>query len=171
MTAAVGMYESPWAYGRVAPIGKAHRGLLLIVLFFASCASCLAHFDVKGDVAMERKMDIAVNGHVFTADMEDNSSVDALFELLKKGPVTVMMEDYAGMEKVGDLGVALPRNDMRLDTEAGDVVLYRGRSLVIYYDRNSWSLTPLGRITGTSAGMLESVLGPGTVEATLSIGG
>ncbi len=120
---------------------------------------------------MERRMDIEVNGHVFTADMEDNSSVDALFELLEKGPVTIVMEDYADMEKVGDLGATLPRNDMRLDTEAGDVILYQGRSLVIYYDRNTWSLTPLGKITGVSGNILKSVLGPGSVEVTLSIGG
>ena len=119
---------------------------------------------------MKRVMDITVNGHTLTARMEDNSSVDSLFEMLQKGPVVLGMEDYAHMEKVGDLGVVLPRNDWMLDVDANDVILYQGRSLVIYYDKNSWNLTLLGRIEGVSGKELKSILGPGTVNVTLSIG-
>lgn len=55
------------------------------------------------------------------------------------------MSDYAGMEKGADLGVTLPQNNQQMNTTAGDIILYQGRTLVIYYDTNSWSLTTIGK--------------------------
>lgn len=83
------------------------------------------------------QMNIQVGEYSFTANLEDNSSVDALKEYLSDGPVTLSLEDYAGMEKVGDLGISLPRNDEQMNTSAGDIILYQGRSFVIYYGTNS----------------------------------
>ena len=40
-------------------------------------------------------------GRTFTATLVDNSSTQALKEQLAKGNITVEMEDYASMEKVG----------------------------------------------------------------------
>lgn len=144
--------------------------IILFLLMLLAVEPVSAFSNVDGGGVMKRVMDITVNGHTLTARMEDNSSVDSLFEMLQKGPVVLGMEDYAHMEKVGDLGVVLPRNDRMLDVDANDVILYQGRSLVIYYDKNSWNLTLLGRIEGVSGKELKSILGPGTVNVTLSIG-
>ena len=110
---------------------------------------------------------LEINGEEFTASLEENSTVDALCELLKKGPLTLTMSDYANMEKGADLGAALPRNDQPMNTHPGDIILYQGRTLVIYYDTNSWSLTPIGKIKNVDESTLRQALGTGDVSVTL----
>lgn len=112
---------------------------------------------------------LTVGDTVFTATLADNSSVDALKELLQEGPLTLEMHDYAGMEKGADLGVKLPQNNQQMNTQPGDIILYQGRTFVIYYDTNSWSLTPLARIDDADAETLREVLGTSDVTVTLSL--
>lgn len=113
---------------------------------------------------------LTVNGgKTFTATLVDNSSTQALIELLEKGPVTIDMEDYANMEKVGPIGRTLPRNDKPTTTDPGDLILYQGRYFVIYYDNNSWDLTRLGKIDGATQTELKSALGKGYVTVTISL--
>ena len=108
-------------------------------------------------------------GKTFTATLVDNSSTQALKEQLAKGDITVEMEDYANMEKVGSLGIRLPRNDKQTTTGPGDIILYQGHNLVIYYDTNSWSFTRLGKINNASQADLKATLGRGDVTVTLSL--
>lgn len=108
-------------------------------------------------------------GQTFTATLVDNSSTQALKEQLAKGDITVEMEDYAHMEKVGSLGIRLPRNDRQTTTGPGDLILYQGHNLVIYYDTNSWNFTRLGKIDNTSQAELKAALGKGDVKVTLSL--
>lgn len=105
----------------------------------------------------------------FTATLVDNSSTQALKEQLAKGDITIEMEDYAHMEKVGSLGIRLPRNDRQTTTGPGDLILYQGHNLVIYYDTNSWNFTRLGKIDNTSQAELKAALGKGDVKVTLSL--
>lgn len=107
-------------------------------------------------------------GRTFTATLANNSSANALKELLAKGDITVRMEDYASMEKVGSLGTSLPRNDRPTTTGPGDLILYQGHNFVIYYDTNSWNFTRLGKIEGVSADELLTALGRGDVTVILS---
>lgn len=115
-------------------------------------------------------LQLTVNGTALTAELADNSSAQALADLLADGPLTVELEDYAGMEKVGSLGVSLPRNDEQITTGPGDLILYQGSSFALYYDTNSWELTRLGRLNGIAADELRALLGDGNVSVTLSIG-
>lgn len=115
------------------------------------------------------KMKIQVGDTEFTAALAENSSVDALKELMADGPLTLDMSDYAGMEKGADLGAVLPQNNEQMNTQAGDIILYQGRTLVIYYDTNSWSLTPIGKIEHTDPKELREVLGTGDVSVTFSL--
>ena len=108
-------------------------------------------------------------GETFTATLVDNSSTRALKEQRAKGDITVEMEDYADMEKVGSLGISLPRNDRRTTTGPGDLILYQGHNLVIYYDTNSWNFTRLGKIDNVDGAQLKSALGEGGVTVTLSL--
>ncbi|MDE6675193.1 MAG: DUF362 domain-containing protein, partial [Acetatifactor sp.] len=89
----------------------------------------------------EMKMKVQVGDILFTATLAENSSVDALKELMADGPLTLNMSDYANMEKGVDLGTTLPQNNEQMNTQAGDIILYQGRTFAIYYDTNSWSLT------------------------------
>ena len=114
-------------------------------------------------------MKITIGQTVLNATLADNSSAEALKEKLSQGPVTIHMDDYASMEKVGDLGFHLPTNDRQTTTKAGDLILYLGSSFVIYYDRNSWNFTRLGTIDNISAKDLRQILGRGSVTVTLSL--
>ena len=125
--------------------------------------------DAAGDASQARTLSISANGQTVTAKLADNSSVDALVELLQAGPVTVEMNDFSNFEKVGELPRSLPRNDMQISTDAGDLILYQGNRFVIYYGQNSWDFTYLGHIEGaTKEGLLE-MLGSGSVTVELRL--
>ncbi|MGI6262310.1 MAG: cyclophilin-like fold protein [Succiniclasticum sp.] len=119
----------------------------------------------KGEETMIK---MTVNGTTLTAALVDNSSTKALKELLANGPITVKMHDYGNMEKVGSLGRSLPTNDEQITTEAGDLILYQGNQLVIYYAPNTWDFTRLGKIKGVTASELRKILGSGNVTVTLT---
>ena len=107
--------------------------------------------------------------HKLTATLADNSSATAFYELLKKGPLTVDMHDYGSFEKVGPLGTTLPRNDTQITTTAGDIILYQGNQITIYYDTNSWNFTRLGKVDGVTQAELKKILGKGDVTAVFEI--
>ena len=100
-------------------------------------------------------------------DWEDNESAEALKALCKDGPLTVQMSMYGGFEQVGSLGTSLPRNDEQTTTQAGDIVLYSGSQIVVFYGTNSWAYTRLGRIDGLSGSELADLLGSGPVELSI----
>ena len=116
----------------------------------------------------EQLLKIEVNSNTFYADFEDNSSAKALKEKLQAGSLTLDMEDYGGFEKVGDLPFSLPTNDGNITTSAGDVILYQGNKLTIYYDTNTWNFTKVAKIRDADSS-LKSKLGEGTVKATFTI--
>lgn len=115
-------------------------------------------------------MKITAGDTTFTAALAENSSAEALKELLAGGPLTIQMSDYASMEKVGPIGTDLPRNDEQIDTDAGDIILYQGNSLVIYYGTNSWNFTRIGKIQDVTKGELLEAFGDGDVTVTFSLG-
>ena len=109
---------------------------------------------------------IEVGERRFYANLEDNSSAKALIEKLNPGLITVDMQDYGGFEKVGSLPWELPRNDEQITTEPGDVILYQGNQITIYYDKNNWSFTRLAKIGNTSKEELLAALGDGDVTVS-----
>ncbi|WP_295095452.1 flavodoxin [Ruminococcus sp.] len=117
----------------------------------------------------ETKLLISVGDTELTATLADNSSAQALVELLKQGNISVDMSDYSNFEKVGELQESLPTNDEQLDTDYGDLILYQGNKFVIYYDKNSWSFTKLGRIDNITQEELKSILGESDVTVMLSL--
>ncbi len=114
-------------------------------------------------------MNLQIGDTTLTATLADNSSARALAALLKEGPLTLTLEDYAGMEKVSPLGTSLPQNNEQMVTAPGDIILYQGSSFVIYYDTNSWNLTRLGHIDDADEARLQELLGDGAVTVTLSL--
>lgn len=119
------------------------------------------------DTVMKMKMEI--NGSSFTATLAENAAVDALMDWLEEGPVTLELSDYAGFEKVGPLGRSLPASDRQTTTHAGDIVLYQGDQIVLFYGSNSWSYTRLGHVDDLTG--WEDALGGGDVTVTLSMEG
>ncbi len=114
-------------------------------------------------------MYIIIGEHTLTVKMADNSSAKALLELLKDGDITVEAHDYGSFEKVGALGTELPTNDEQITTQPGDVILYQGDQITVYYDTNSWSFTRLGKVQGVTADDLKAILGDGDVTMVLSL--
>lgn len=114
------------------------------------------------------QIDNGTNKHTLTATLYDNSSSHALVDLLQKGELTIDMHDFSNFEKVGELPVTLPRNDTPTNTDAGDLILYLGKRFVIYYDKNSWDFTPLGKVDGVTKAELKKILGEGNVTAVLT---
>ena len=120
-------------------------------------------------VMNQTSMKVQIGTSSFTAVLEHNTAVDALVEMMEAGPVTIRMSDYAGFEKVGPLGTSLPASNRQTTTQAGDIVLYQGNQIVIFYGSNSWSYTRLGRVEDLTG--WEEVLGSGDVTVTFSLEG
>ena len=78
------------------------------------------------------------------------------------------MSKYGGFEQVGSLGRQLPSDDVQTHTEAGDIVLYSGSKIVVFYGSNSWEYTRLGRITDKSGAELAELLGNEDTTVTIS---
>lgn len=112
-------------------------------------------------------MIVQVGGSTFTASLEENAAVDALVEMMEQEPVTIQMRDYSGFEKVGSLGTSLPASNRQTTTQAGDIVLYEGNQIVMFYGSNSWSYTRLGHVDDLTG--WEKALGSGDVTVTFSL--
>lgn len=118
---------------------------------------------------MENTLLITIGDKTLTATLADTVGSAALKDLLSEEPITIDMRDYGGFEKVGSLGQNLPTDDTQTTTQAGDIVLYQGNQIVIFYGSNSWSYTRLGKINNLTQAELKEILGNGSVTITLSI--
>jgi hypothetical protein len=102
--------------------------------------------------------------------LADTAAARELAERLQGGPVTLGLSDYGGFEKVGPLPWGLTAADARITTVPGDVVLYQGNQISVFYGGNSWSYTMIGHVDGATRESMLDVLGSGdpTVELSLS---
>lgn len=110
-------------------------------------------------------MSISVDGVNLPVEWESNRSVEALRDI---SPLTVKMSAYGGFEQVGRIGRSLPRDDVRITTRPGDIVLYAGNQIVIFYGSNTWEYTRLGHVDGKSEAELAEILGKNGVTLTIS---
>ena len=122
-----------------------------------------------GNEEAEVFMKMKIGDTVVAVDWEDNESVEALKALCKDAPLTIQMSMYGGFEQVGSIGTSLPRNDEQTTTQAGDIVLYSGNQLVVFYGSNSWAYTRLGRVADQEAEGMQALLGNGDVTITISL--
>jgi len=102
-------------------------------------------------------------------EWEDNQAVEALRDMAKDGDVTIKMTMYGGFEQVGSIVQSLPRDDKQTTTSSGDIVLYSGNQIVVFYGSNSWSYTRLGHISDKDEAEMTELLSNGDVNITLSI--
>ena len=122
---------------------------------------------VKGE--QEPVLQMTIDDTVVQVEWEKNDSVQALRELCVDQPLTIRMSMYGGFEQVGAIGENLPRNDRQTTTEPGDIVLYSGNQMVVFYGSNSWAYTRLGRITDQTADEMTDLLSHGDVVITVSL--
>ncbi len=123
--------------------------------------------DTEETEESEEMMRFYINDTELEVTWEDNDSVRALKEIASEGPITIGMSMYGGFEQVGPIGQDLPRNDRQTTTGAGDIVLYSGNQIVVFYGSNSWSYTRLGHIEGKTQEELAGMLGTADVTVTI----
>ena len=114
-------------------------------------------------------LQIRIGDTLVAVEWEENESVQALRDMRTDTPLTIQMSMYGGFEQVGSIGSSLPRNDVQTTTGAGDIVLYSGNQIVVFYGSNSWAYTRLGHITDQDAAGMAELLGNGDVAITISM--
>ena len=134
------------------------------------------YFDNSNDIS-ESEVDkveedniyLKVNDKVLEIVLEKNSSASAFMKKLDNSNIIVNASDYSNFEKVGDLGFKLPTNDSKISVDYGDVILYQGNKICIYYDTNEWSFTKIGHIKNVTKTGLKKILGDGDVTLEFSL--
>ena len=126
--------------------------------------------DSETEVEMEdisMKMNVQIGDISFTATLEDNAATSELIVMMREAPISISMNDYSGFEKVGPLGRSLTTDNHQTTTSAGDIVLYSGNQIVMFYGSNSWSYTRIGKIDDLTG--WEDALGSGSITAVFSL--
>ena len=120
---------------------------------------------------MEEKMYITIGDETHTVTMEDNVGTRALVAALQTDNITYPAHDYGSFEKVGYVGQSFPTADHQTTTSAGDLVLYNGDNICIFYGSNSWPYTRIGKLDNLSADQVRRFVkaGEGEVSITLSL--
>ena len=141
--------------------------LLSALLLLAACSRQEADEPIESiPPTEETEMILRIDGTEVPVTWENNESVQALQAL---APLTIEMSMYGGFEQVGSIGQSLPRDDQQTTTASGDIVLYSGNQLVVFYGSNSWAYTRLGHITDQTPAQMKELLGNGDVTITLSV--
>ena len=148
---------------------------VVLVLCLAACSTA-SHPSPTSTISPEPTEDTTVDTHTFYLTVEgvtfpatfaDNQGAEALADLLTDGPLTLSLEDYGGFEKVGSLGQSLPTSNTHMSTQSGDIMLYQGNQIVLFYGSNAWSYTRLGQVTDLTG--WQEALGHGDVTVTFSL--
>ena len=126
---------------------------------------------MNSNTSMPSEIKITVSGKSLPVKIEDNAATKALVAALRESSITYEAEDYGGFEKVGALGRSLPTSNAQITTQPGDVILYSGNQIVLFYGSNSWSYTRIGKMEYGTLDELKTFLkaGQGKISVTLSL--
>lgn len=143
-----------------------------LILFLSAMLSLLStDATAQNDNTTMDKMYITIDGHEQSVTLTNNSATKALVEKLQQAPIDVTLNSSGGFEIWGALGFSLPTSDQQTNAQPGDVVLYNGSNICMFYGSNSWSYTRLGKIDGLSESELRTFLkaGESNIKVTLSL--
>ena len=140
--------------------------LLIVFIVFFKKNNNETIIEEDNDTVVVNTIKIIIEDKELVVNLEDNLSAKALVDKLDEGDITIDAHDYGNFEKVGDLGFNLSRSDKYIKTEPGDVILYNGNQICIYYDTNTWNFTRIGKIK-ISQEELKSILGDGDITFTI----
>lgn len=113
------------------------------------------------------KLSIQIGSQTFTATLADTEAARALTEHL---PMTLAMSELNGNEKYHYMDFSLPTAAQNPGAiEAGDLMLYGGNCLVLFYKSfsTSYSYTALGHIDDPEG--LAQAVGAGDVEVSFEL--
>lgn len=116
-------------------------------------------------------INLTIDGTSQAVTLVNNAATQALVAKLQKGTVTVTLNTNGDFEIWGSLGFSLPTSNEYINCQPGDVVLYGGSNICIFYGSNSYSYTRIGKIEGLSADELKAFLkgGQSNISVTLSL--
>ena len=132
--------------------------LPLLIILMSNCS-----------IHSQSKLYITVNGVTKTATLVQNKATSELISLLEKEPVSLSMTENGGFEKVGDLPQSLTTSDVRQTAQSGDIMLYVGNVLCIFYGSNTWAYTKIGTLDNMTSEEIKQFLSGNPVNVTLSI--
>ena len=130
----------------------------------------LSSFPSQEEIKHLHELKMSIDEHPLVKNYKEQYQIFKVkIEELKNKNITLSMNDYGNFEKVGSLGLTLPRNDKQITTKPGDIILYQGNQLTIYYDTNTWNFTKIGSIPNMTRESMLDFLGIGPIQVTLSI--
>lgn len=117
----------------------------------------------------DKAMVMLINDTEIEVLWEDNESVKELKKMAEDNDISIAMSGYGGFEQVGSLGTSITRNDVQMTTSSGDIVLYSGSNIVIFYGSNSWSYTKLGKVINKTDEELAELLSGSDIVMTIKL--
>lgn len=140
--------------------------LLLALVSFCGCANGMDESESGGEMSSQ-SLKLYIGDKLVPVQWEENATVLALLKQAQEKDIVVQMDMYGGFEQVGSLGKTYPRDDHQVTTQCGDIVLYSGNNIVVFYGSNSWSYTRLGKMKLQESEVV-SLLSHGNVVLRLS---
>ena len=138
-------------------------------MVIALCLCLVGLASAEEEEGEMRMLSLIIGDTPVQVEWEQNESVDALVALAAEQAIEIEMSMYGGFEQVGPIGQSLPRDDTQTTTRAGDIVLYSGDQIVVFYGSNSWAYTRIGRIVDKTDEELAALLGSGDVAITIAV--
>ena len=135
----------------------------------AFVSEAISQPEAPEDKEEQMEMKLQIGDTPVTVSWEDNDAVAALRDLAARETLTIPLSMYGGFEQVGAIGHSLPRADVQTTTEPGDIVLYSGNQIVLFYGSNSWAYTRLGHVTDPDGEELKTLLGQGDVSISIFV--
>lgn len=145
--------------------------MILAALLVMSCSRDEIQAQTTNYETMTTKMYITIDGRTEAVTLTNNSATQALVAKLQEASVTVTLNSCGGFEIWGALGFSLPTSNEQINAQPGDIVLYNGSNICMFYGTNSWNYTLLGKIDGLSESELRTFLkaGESNISVTLSL--
>ena len=147
---------------------------MMMAAMLLTCCSSESEVNAQGNQTtsnMTQKLYITIDGRTESATLVDNSATQALVARLAEASVTVTLNSSGGFEIWGALGFSLPTSNSQITAQPGDIILYSGSNICMFYGTNSWSYTRLGHIDSLSESELHTFLkaGESNISVTLSL--
>ena len=145
--------------------------MILAALLVMSCSRDEIQAQTTNYETMTTKMYITIDGRTEAVTLTNNSATQALVAKLQEASVTVTLNSSGGFEIWGAMGFSLPTSNEQINAQPGNIVLYNGSNICMFYGTNSWNYTLLGKIDGLSESELRTFLkaGESNISVTLSL--